>query len=116
MFFSDETMWCSFCEMFGAKPCDVPEMATVTDYTKMKKPELVAVAMSLGMFHTKTAARKTGKDELMFLLMDAQGQLSKPVELTPEMFGGGKNKGKLVRLSADFVTTGKHEVVQPGET
>jgi hypothetical protein len=72
MFFSDETMWRSFSGLFGAEPCDVPEAPEVTDYTGMKKPELVNVAVSLGMFRTKTAARKTPKPELLRLLSEAQ--------------------------------------------
>lgn len=35
------------------------------------------------------------------------------VLLTPEMFGGGANKGKLIRLSGDFFSTGRYEVVRP---
>lgn len=72
LFFSDEVMWRSFCKMFGAEPCDVPKMPEVTDYTKMKKPELAAFAFRLGIFHTKTAAKKTPKPELLKLLMDSQ--------------------------------------------
>lgn len=76
MFFCDEVMWRSFCKVFGAEPCDVPNIPIPkdTDYTKMRKPELVDFALSLGMFHTKTAAKKTPKPELLRLLMDSQNE------------------------------------------
>lgn len=72
LFFCDETMWRGFCGLFGVEPCSVPEAPATVDYTKMKKPELVACAVRLGMVRTKTEARKIPKPELLKQLVDSQ--------------------------------------------
>lgn len=66
LFFSDETMWRGFSDLFSVDTCEVPKTVAVTvDYTKMLKPDLVKAAVKLGMFRTKTAANKVGKAVLL---------------------------------------------------
>lgn len=65
VFFSDREMWSGFCEIFGVEACPVPEVPAVSDYTKLNKPELCAVALSLGVFRTKSEANKLSKGDLL---------------------------------------------------
>ena len=64
MFFSDRNMWEGFCQIFGVNPCSVPEIP-ILDYTKLGKPALCAVALSLGVVRTKTEATKLSKGDLL---------------------------------------------------
>lgn len=67
MFFSSAKMWTDFCSLLGVTPCEVPEIIPA-DYAKLPKPELTKLAVSLGVFRTKTAAGKLPKAELLSLL------------------------------------------------
>ena len=67
MFFSNAKMWTDFCSCFGITPCAVPEIIP-SDYTKLSKPDLAKLAVSLGVFQTKTEASKIRKPELLSLL------------------------------------------------
>jgi len=68
MFFSDETMWRGFCELFSVTPCGVPEVEETVNYASMKKPDLVKAAVNLGVCRTKSEANRIKKGELVTLL------------------------------------------------
>lgn len=76
LFFCDETMWRGFCTIFGAEPCEVPKMPEVVDYSTMKKPELISLAVSLGITRNKTNAGKMSKAQLVSVLTQAQPEVT----------------------------------------
>lgn len=51
-------------------------------------------------------------EELEELAAELEARWGTCVELTPEMFGLGKNEGKLMRISPDFLTTGESVPVE----
>jgi hypothetical protein len=65
--FVNETMWRGFGALFGQdfSDFDVPEVELDRDYALMKKPELVAQAVALGVCRTKTEANKMKMAELV---------------------------------------------------
>jgi hypothetical protein len=76
LFFSDRKMWESCCEFFELQKCEVPQAPVLFDFSKMKKPELVDAAMSMGMFAFKADAKRIKAPELRKLLTEAQEEAS----------------------------------------
>ncbi len=72
MMFVDQTLFESFSELFSVDLAgfDIPVMDKMTDWALMKKSEIVAAAVAMGVVKTKSEANRIKKADLVAALED----------------------------------------------
>lgn len=65
LFFSQRSVWEGYCNLFEVPMCEVPTPPTTVDYKALKMPDLLTVAVRLGIVPNESRARKLGKEALL---------------------------------------------------